>query len=327
MLLPQPNSMKFYPFANGDTIPALGLGTWKSEKGKVYQAIKEALKIGYRHFDCAPIYGNEVEIGHAFKEVLDSGSVKREELWVTSKLWNNAHATKDVIPALHSTLRDLQLDYLDLYLIHWPVAFKSEVGLSIPKQATDFISLDKVPVVETWQGMEDALRQGLSRHIGVSNFSQKKLAQLFQDSQVKPEVNQVESHPYLQQKELLDFCHDEQIILTAYSPLGSGDRSPSFKKADEPSLSTHPLIQEIALKRGISPSQVLLAWGINRDSVVLAKSVTPDHLQENLKAAEIELTPQEMADIADLDINYRFIDGTIWTTPGSPYTLSSLWDE
>jgi alcohol dehydrogenase (NADP+) len=317
--------MKNYPFANGDTLPALGLGTWKSEKGKVYQAIKDAIKIGYRHFDCAPIYGNEVEIGHAFKEVFDSGAIKREDLWITSKLWNNAHVAEDVLPALHQTLSDLQVDYLDLYLIHWPVVLKP--GVTLPKQAADFSSLDEVPLAETWKALAEGLRLGLSRHLGVSNFSQQKLAHLIQAGSVKPEVNQVESHPFLQQMNLLDFCRREQILLTAYSPLGSGDRAASFKKPDEPNLIEHPLIQQIAAQRGISPAQVLIAWGLSRNSIVLAKSVSPVHLQENFEAAEIELNSQELAAIADLEIHYRFVDGSFWTTPGSPYTLSNLWDE
>jgi len=317
--------MKFYKFANEDIIPALGLGTWKSEKGKVAKAVLEALKIGYRHFDCAPIYGNEAEIGHAFKEAFDSGLIKREELWITSKLWNNAHKADEVLPALHNTLRDLQLEYLDLYLIHWPVVLKPGIGL--PEKATDFYSLDEVPLIETWKAMEDGLKQGLCRHLGVSNFSQKKLAHIIEHSSSKPEVNQVEGHPYLQQKELLDFCHSEQVLLTAYSPLGSGDRPAFLKKPDEPSLSEHPLIREIAGQRGISPSQVLLAWGINRDTVVLAKSVSSIHLQENFKAVEIQLSTQEISALADLDIHYRFVDGSLWAISGSPYTLSNLWDE
>jgi alcohol dehydrogenase (NADP+) len=317
--------MKFYQLANGDTIPALGLGTWKSEKGKVAQALKEALQIGYRHFDCAPIYGNEVEIGQAIKEALDSGLIKREELWITSKLWNDAHEAESVLPALQKTLRDLQIDYLDLYLIHWPVVLKKGVGL--PEKAEDFRPLDEVPLAETWKAMEDCLREGLCKHLGVSNFSQKKLANLLESGSVKPEVNQIEAHPYLQQKELLEYCHRENVLVCAYSPLGSGDRPAFLKKKDEPNLSEHPLVKQIAGQRGISPAQVLLSWGLNRGTIVIPKSVNPVHLPENFEATDIELNYQEMEALAELDIHYRFVDGSFWEMPGSSYTVSSIWDE
>ncbi len=317
--------MKFYQLANGDTIPALGLGTWKSEKGKVERAIKEALKIGYRHFDCAPIYGNEVEIGQAIKEALDSGLIKREELWITSKLWNSAHEAEEVLPALQKTLRDLQVDYLDLYLIHWPIVLKK--GVALPEKAEDFRPLDEVPLSETWKGMEDCLRKGLCKHLGVSNFTEKKLANLIEEGSVKPEVNQVELHPYLQQKELLEYCQGEDVLVSAYSPLGSGDRPAFLKKEDEPNLMEHPLIKQIAGQRGISPAQVLLSWGLTRGTIVISKSVNPVHLQENFAAAEIELNHQEMKALAELDLHYRFVDGSFWEMPGSSYTARSIWDE
>ena len=316
--------MKYYQLANGDAIPALGLGTWKSQPGEVYQAVKTAIQIGYRHIDCAPIYKNEPEVGQALKDVITSGLVKRSELWITSKLWNNAHKSEQVVPALQQTLTDLQLDYLDLFLIHWPVALKQDV--SFPQKGADYLSLEEVPLAETWQGMESALTKSMCKHIGVSNFSQKKIAALINDSTQKPEVNQVESHPYLQQKDLLDYCNSEGILLTAYSPLGSGDRIPAMKKQDEPSLLKHPLIAEIAKSKGLSSAQVLIAWAITRDTIVIPKSVNEKRLKENFAAGSIVLTSEEMAAISSLEHNYRFVDGSFWEMPDSPYTVSNLWD-
>ncbi|MGK7943467.1 MAG: aldo/keto reductase [Microcystaceae cyanobacterium] len=317
--------MKSYPLSQGDRIPALGLGTWKSAPDQVYQAVKEALTLGYQHIDCAAIYRNEAEIGRAFTETLATGQIKREDLWITSKLWNNAHKQDQVIPALKQTLSDLNLDYLDLYLIHWPVALKETVLL--PDTGADFYSLEEVPLLETWLGMEEAKKEGLCRHIGVSNFSQTKLDQLLKNAADKPEVNQVECHPYFSQTDLLNYCQSNNVLLTAYSPLGSGDRPDAFKKEDEPVLLNHPLLKEIGEKYQASPAQILLAWAIGRETVVIPKSVNPTRLKENLAAAEITLSSEDLSKITQLDRHYRYVDGEFWTRDGSPYTLSNLWDE
>ena len=210
-------------------------------------------------------------------------------------------------------------------LIHWPVVLKQGVGL--PEKAEDFRPLDEVPLSQTWKAMEDCLREGLCKHLGVSNFTQKKLANLIEEGSVKPEVNQVELHPYLQQKELLEYCQRENVLVSAYSPLGSGDRPAFLKKEDEPNLMEHPLIKQIAGQRGISPAQMLLSWGLTRGTIVISKSVNPVHLQENFAAAEIELNHQEMKALAELDLHYRFVDGSFWEMPGSSYTARSIWDE
>ena len=310
---------------NGPLIPSLGLGTWKSSRGEVYTAVKEAISIGYRHIDCAPAYDNEAEVGAAISEALQAGTVTREDLWITSKLWNNAHEPAEVLPALQRTLQDLRLDYLDLFLIHWPVAFKA--GVDFPRRREDWIPLVEAPTLATWQAMEDCVGRGLVRHIGVCNFSVKKLDALRRQATIPPAMVQVELHPYLQQQALYDFCRENGILLTAYSPLGSGDRPKGLKKADEPILLQDPAIRAIAEKHQCTPGQVLLAWALHKDIVVIPKSVNPQRLRENFAAADLALDSADMAAIAALDRGYRYVDGTFWLNNDSPYTLAELWDE
>lgn len=315
--------MKMMMLPGGDPIPALGLGTWKSPKGEVAAAVTEAVRLGYRHIDCAPIYMNEQEVGSALDTALKEKRVKREELWVTSKLWNNAHAKKHVRPALEKTLRDLSLDYLDLFLIHWPVHFQA--GVLFPRKPEEYLPWEAIALGETWQAMESLVEKGLCRHIGVCNFHQERLRELQELAAIPPAVNQIELHPYLQQRAMLEFCREKTILLTAYSPLGSTDRPAGMKKADEPPLLTHPLIVAIAQNQGISPAQTLLAWALARGTMVIPKSVHPGRLRENLAAAELSLSEDDVAAINDLESGYRFVDGAFFASPGSPYSLGHLW--
>jgi alcohol dehydrogenase (NADP+) len=312
-------------FANGDRVPLLGLGTWKSEPGDVYKAVREAIRIGYRHIDCASLYGNEAEVGHALRDAVRDGNVTRKDLWITSKLWSNAHGQKNVEPALRKTLSDLGLDYLDLYLIHWPIPLKPSAVL--PGSAADFMLPSEVPIQATWAGMGAAVGTGLTRHLGVSNFSAKKIRELLPHCKIKPEVNQVELHPLLQQPALVAYCASEGIHMTAYAPLGSGDRPAFLKASDAPVLLDNPVIGSIAETHGCTPAQVLLAWHVQRGISTIPKSVTPARLRENLVAAQLELSTTELGRIASLDQGCRLIAGAFWAVEGGPWTLQTIWDE
>lgn len=317
--------MKYLPITTTDTIPALGLGTWKSSPGEVGQAVATAIKIGYRHIDCASIYQNQKEIGTALADALNTKQVKREKLWITSKLWNNAHAKKHVQPALERTLVDLQLDYLDLFLIHWPINFQANIVF--PKRPEEFLAPEDIPIIETWQAMEKMVQKGLCRFIGVCNFNLPRLIKLKQQATLQPVMNQIELHPYLQQEKMVEYCKKNGLLLTAYSPLGSGDRPAALKKDLEPSLLTQPIIVDIAAKRNMSPGQVLLAWALFRGTVVIPKSTNPARLQENFLAADLELEAADLQAIDGLEQGYRFVDGSFFQSPGSPYTVAGLWEE
>jgi alcohol dehydrogenase (NADP+) len=318
-------STKTHTFANGDRIQLLGLGTWKSEPGDVGRAVREAIRIGYRHIDCASFYGNEAEVGRALRDAMREGDVRREDLWITSKLWCNAHGKKNVAPAMKKSLSDLGVDYLDMYMVHWPVALKPSAVF--PNTGADFASAVEAPMQDTWAAMEAAHAEGLTRHIGISNFSAKKVAALLSHAKVKPEINQIELHPFLQQKALVEYCTSQGILVTGYSSLGSGDRPDFLKSATDPVPLENAVIKSIAAAHERTPAQVLLAWHLQRGISTLAKSINPSRLRENFAANELQLTNDDLEKIAGLDRGFRFIAGAFWAIPGSPWTLENLWDE
>jgi len=317
--------MNMSPFASlrsGYKIPMIGLGTWKSGADEVVRAVEFALECGYRHIDCAPIYGNEAAIGEVFAKRFAAG-LQRQEVFVTSKLWNSSHHPDDVPLALEQTLSDLQLDYLDLYLIHWPIVFRR--GVSSPKNHDDLLPLSEIAIADTWGAMEKLVKAGKVKSIGVSNFSVQKLQDLVKHAATPPLVNQVEIHPYLQQRELRQYCQDRGIHQIAYSPLGSPDRMANLRAEDEPVLLADPVVKEIAAKHRISIGQTLIAWALHQGNSVIPKSVNPQRIRENLLAAEVRLDDEDMKSLSLLERGYRFVNPSSWFAEGSPYKMNSFW--
>lgn len=289
---------------SGHDMPMFGLGTWKSPAGKVEEAVKCCLDLGYTHVDCARAYGNEHEVGNALTEKFKDGTVKRENVFVTSKLWNVHHDPKDVKPALQKTLKDLQLDYLDLYLIHWPQAYPNRGdGNLFPKDENGKFYYSDTDYVDTWKAMMQLVDEGLVKSIGVSNFNEYQINRVIDETKCTPAVSQVEIHPYLVNEGHVQYCKSKGIAVTAYSPLGSGDRP--WAKAGEPVLLEDPALKKIADRLGKTVAQVVLRYQIQRGIIVIPKSVTPSRIESNFKLFDFELTDDDMKTVSGFNRNFR----------------------
>lgn len=310
--------MKHLQFSNGDQIPALGLGTWQSKPNEVFNAVMNAIEIGYRHFDCAYIYENEKEIGAAIKQAMADKLVTREELFITSKLWNADHDPSRVERAIHKSLHDLNLDYLDLYLIHWPIAFKP--GVKFSNKVDDLVSLNEIPLSSTWEAMIQLKDNKLTKHIGVSNFNIPKMKTLKNETGIFPEMNQVEMHPFFQQENLLKFATENNILSTAYSPLGSRHL---INTPD--SVTQSEIIRQLAAKYNCESSQIILAWGMKRGTAVIPKSTNKQRIAENFASINIELNNADMQLISTLEKGQRMSKGAYAVMDGGCYTSDSIW--
>jgi diketogulonate reductase-like aldo/keto reductase len=314
--------------ASGASIPVVGLGTFGSDRDSaatVAEAVRGAAEVGYRHFDCASVYGNEREIGESLREILRAG-VRREELWVTSKLWNDKHGERDVIPSCEQSLRDLKLDYLDLYLVHWPFPNYHPPGCDVTARSKDAKPYVHASYMKTWRQLEQLVRRGLVRHIGTSNMTIPKLELLLRDAEILPVANQMELHPHFQQPRLLRYVVDHGLVPIGYSPIGSPGRPERDRTSQDTVDIEDPVIVAIARRLGVYPAVVCIRWALQRGQVAVPFSVKRANYLANLRAAVSEpLTSEEMAAISRIDRNCRLIKGQVflWREGQS---WEDLWD-
>ncbi|MDF2376144.1 MAG: aldo/keto reductase [Verrucomicrobiales bacterium] len=301
---------------DGGQFPTIGLGTWKIPDEVLPTLIPDAVEVGYRHFDCACDYGNEPAVGEGIKNAISGGKVSRDDLWITSKLWNTYHEPKHVRAACERSLNDLGLEELDLYLIHFPITLayvpfeeRYPPGWFFdPEAENPSMKHIDVPYADTWGAMEELVDAGLVKRIGVCNLGTAMLRDLKSYARIQPAVNQVEMHPYLTQDNLLRYCQDAGIAVTAFSPFGASSYVPLSMADENESLFDDPVIQEIGKAHRKTVGQVALRWGVQRGTVTIPKTQTVAHLRENLDIYDFELSEGEMLTIDQMNRDRRFND-------------------
>lgn len=309
---------------NGNKIPLVGLGLWKIPNEVAAEQVYQAIKQGYRAFDGATDYGNEVEVGEGIKKALDEGIVKREELVIISKLWNTFHHPDNVPKNLEKNLKDLQLDYIDLYYIHFPIATKfipieKKYPPAFGFEGEDF-EFEDVPILDTYRALEKLVQQGKIKSIGVSNFSGALLQDLLRGAKIRPAALQIEHHPYLVQDRLIQYAQSQGLLVVAYSSFGPL----SFIELDSdvakttPPLFENEVIKKIASKHGKTPSQILLRWATQRGIAVIPKSSNKERLLQNLTVENFDLSEADLKEISGLDKGLRFNDPWTWKDAGIP---------
>jgi diketogulonate reductase-like aldo/keto reductase len=310
----------------GGAMPAIGLGTFGSDHvtpRQVAEAVRGAAEFGYRHFDCASVYGNEDAVGASLEQIL-RGGVKREELWITSKLWNDMHGEENVIVSCRQSLADLRLDYLDLYLVHWPFPNFHSPGCDVTSRSADAKPYIHENYMKTWREMEALVDLGLVRHIGTSNMTIPKLKLVLRDARIRPEVNEMELHPHLQQPELFRFVVERGIQAIGYCPIGSPGRPERDRTPEDSAPTEDSVIVKIARRREIHPAVVCIKWAVQRGQTPIPFSV--NHYRANLAGVVSEpLSEEEMRQIAAIDRNCRLIKGQVFLWKDGQ-TWEDLWD-
>ena len=323
-----PATVPYRVLSTGSKIPKVGLGTFGSDRipaEQIAQAVIGAACVGYRHFDCAAVYGNEHLVGHSLREIL-RGGVPREELWVTSKLWNDKHGEPDVIPAFEKSLKDLQLDYLDLYLIHWPFPNYHPPGCDVSSRSPDAKPYFHEGFMKTWRKLEELVTRGLVRHIGTSNMTIPKLRLLLRDAGIKPACTEMELHPHFQQPELFQFVVDNDIVPIGYSPIGSPARPDRDRTEADTVDIEDPVIVKIAQRLNVHPAAVCVKWAAQRGQIPIPFSVNRRNYLSNLQAVVTDpLTPGEMEAISKIDRNCRLIKGQVFLWKDNQ-SWEDLWD-
>ena len=324
-----PNRVPRRTLHTGATMPAIGLGTFGSDRFSaedIAQAVQGAVSVGYRHIDCASVYENEREIGQAFRAIL-AGGVRREDLWVTSKLWNDKHGDGDVIPSCEQSLKDLGLEYLDLYLVHWPLPNYHAPGCDVGSRSPDAKPYIHAHFMKTWRQMERLVDTGLVRHIGTSNMTVPKLRLVLGDARIRPACNEMELHPHFQQPDLFRFVVEQGRVPIGFCPIGSPTRPDRDKTEADTVDIEDPVIVGIARRLNVHPAVVCVRWAAQRGQVPIPFSIHRREYLANLRCTGSEpLTEADMAAIAGIDRNCRLIkgqvflwkDGQSWEDLGDP---------
>jgi diketogulonate reductase-like aldo/keto reductase len=313
---------------SGAQMPAVGLGTFGSDHvtaDEMAQVVLGAIRGGYRHIDCASVYGNEPEIGQVLRQVMSEG-LGRDELWITSKLWNDKHGEADVIASCQQSIDDLGVEYLDLYLIHWPFPNYHPPGCDVTSRSPDAKPYIHENYMKTWRQLEKLVEMGLVRCIGTSNMTIPKLELLLRDAKIKPAANEMELHPHFQQPALFDYVREHGMVPIGFSPLGSPDRPERDRTPEDTVDLADPVILSIAERLGVHPALVSIKWAVQRGQVPIPMSTKRSHYLANLRCVTMDpLTDEEVRAIAGIDKDCRLIKGQVFLWKENQ-SWKDLWD-
>lgn len=313
----------------GQKMPVIGMGTFGNDRytgDQIAEAVKGGISVGYRLIDCASVYGNEKEIGRALHEVFSSGLVKREELFVSSKVWNDKHGPGDTIKSCEQTLKDLGLDYLDLYLVHWPFPNYHAPFCTIDSRNPDSRPFFADDFMVCWEQMEQLVRRGLVRAIGTSNVTKPKMEAILQRAHIRPAVTEMELHPYFQQKELMTYMLSRNIQPIGFCPIGSPCRPDRDHAATDRSELQDPILLKIAQAHGVHPAVICVKWAVQNGQIPIPLSLTPRNYLSNLRSVtEDPLTSDEMEALSGIDCDMRLVKGHVFLWPGAN-DWQDLWD-